>query len=161
LNAIEPEMVLSGDDHDVCQVQHREGATVEVRVRAQTQLGMRDAHTASRLCIHLIHPFSLCTLLFLSLLRLTRCLLFFFFFFFLQTSQYTIGSFSWLQGVVYPSYALLTLHNDMESVSTASLSLCRLPPQLYTYMIYLILSIPTIVLLVAFPLRNVIQNPPR
>jgi hypothetical protein len=65
-------------------------------------------------------------------------------------NKHTIGTFSWLQGNIYPSFGLMSIRpNDqikyLEDSPSFTLDICSLPPQLLIYTWYILLAVITFV----------------
>ncbi|XP_047332028.1 uncharacterized protein C630.12 [Impatiens glandulifera] len=75
--------------------------------------------------------------------------------------EHTIGTVSWQQGNLHPSFMLLSVSNNTSTTTSEKdmmilMDLCFLPQQLYIYLWYIILFVLTILVLVLWP-RNGIE----
>jgi hypothetical protein len=71
--------------------------------------------------------------------------------------EHTVGTFSWMQGVYVPSFAMVTLHhsNTEPQRSHLTVNICMLPSQLQIYLVYVLLFIATaITMTLTAPPRN-------
>ncbi|KAI8820830.1 Metallo-dependent phosphatase-like protein, partial [Fimicolochytrium jonesii] len=80
--------------------------------------------------------------------------------------EYTVATFSWMQGNVHPGYALLTLlpshaaPHPTTPTQTFALATCPLPPQIPVYIWYAFLALITLPLLLHWTYRQVWADAP-
>ncbi|KAH8953168.1 hypothetical protein BDL97_08G009700 [Sphagnum fallax] len=76
--------------------------------------------------------------------------------------EYTVGSFSWQQGNLYPSMMLLSIARDAQNSpspeAVVASHLCFLPVQIAVYIWYGVLLIITILAIVLWPARGLLLN---
>ncbi|KAG6475881.1 hypothetical protein ZIOFF_065111 [Zingiber officinale] len=68
--------------------------------------------------------------------------------------EHTVGTVSWLQGNLYPSFMLLSVvssSNSINSEDAVSTQLCFLPKQAHIYFWYLMQFIATLILIITWP----------
>ncbi|XP_057504127.1 uncharacterized protein C630.12 [Actinidia eriantha] len=77
-----------------------------------------------------------------------------------QVTEHTLGTISWQQGNLYPSFMLLsasnlTFHNVSRSKDAVLTQLCFLPAQTYIYIWYLTLFVLTLLVLLLWPTNGI------
>jgi hypothetical protein len=76
--------------------------------------------------------------------------------------EYTVGSFSWQQGNLYPSMMLLSIARDAQNSpspeAVVASHLCFLPVQIAVYIWYGVLLIITILAILLWPARGLLLN---